>query len=115
MPSRHLASLVALGLLLTAGVAHAQGAPTPGAALPPLPPGFAYAPPGMPYQGPPPGFYAAPAYTPMKRKSAGLLAGGITLVSLGSVGLILGTSLYVAGTKTTFDFPPCAPDTSECG
>src|SRR5690349_23837351 len=56
-----------------------------------------------PYAAPPYG-YAAPAWggsapIPTERNSTGMMAGGIALVSVGSVGSIIGAALLAIGTE----------------
>lgn len=108
MSSQRFASLAVLGLLLAAGDARAQsGPPTPlpSGPAPGVAPGMApggYPPPGV-YPGAPapPGWYPAPQpmypYTPMKRRSSGMIAGGVLLISLSSIGLIAGSAMVSAG------------------
>jgi hypothetical protein len=94
MACRHLASLLALGALLTAGEARAQGY-------------GGYAPPYAPYAAPPPVYYV---YTPVRRHNPAMAAGGIVLVALGGVALVAGATLVGAGGPTMEVFPPCPVD-----
>jgi hypothetical protein len=123
-----------------AGYAPPTGSAPPGYAPPTgsAPPG--YAPPGYGPSGyPPPQGYAPPAgygappgyapyaavppqgygqayapFVPMKRQSSVMMGIGITLLAAGGSGLIMGTSMFSAGGKTTYDYPPCSPDGFTC-
>jgi hypothetical protein len=109
MASRHLALLLALGALLAAGEARAQGSivtPTPGPSVPgyaPMPPPGGYA----PYVMGPPVYYMP---VPVRRHNPAMAAGGIALVAVGGVLLVAGTATYAAGAQTTLEFPPCPAD-----
>ena len=109
--SSRTALLAAIGVTLAAGSAHADG---PSGAPAPQPYPGAYAPYAAPTYG-----YAAPAWgsaTPVatERNSTGMMAGGITLVTVGSVGSIIGAALLAVGTSTQYDYPPCAFDSIDC-
>jgi len=100
MTSRRFACLTAASLLFAAGPALAQ-TPPPGPAPVPLSAvelGAGYA----PYAAP--GWYRAPQdtppYTPLRRRSPGMIAGGVILISLASVGFIAGPALIAAGNRT---------------
>jgi hypothetical protein len=124
MRSCSFAVLAGLAVTLAAASVGAQpvnqGPAVPGATPSALPPPSAYG--GAPFTMgpqasayPPPGYFMpfppplAP-YTPMKRQSSKMIAAGIVLLSVGSVGLIAGPALYAAGAKDNFVFPPCTPD-----
>ncbi|AKT43495.1 hypothetical protein [Chondromyces crocatus] len=111
----------------------AQGHPPPGVGYPPPgygqpppgygypPPGYGYPPPGYGYppQGygyPPPGYGYPPGYGPnapppgdapisMKRRSVGMMVGGIVLSSVGAVLTTLGTAMSLS--SNSYDCPPC--------
>src|SRR5262245_58512847 len=93
--SRPAAVVAALGLLLAARPAHAQSA-GPAPAPQPYPRAWA------PYAAPPPS-WGAPAWGgspsfPVERNSSGMIASGITLITVGSVGSVIGAALLAAGT-----------------
>jgi hypothetical protein len=84
--------------MLPTASARADGPP---AAPPGYPPPGAFAPPGYaPWPVPRPDWAAQQEpYTPMKRRSSAMIAGGIVLISLSSVGLIAGAATFAAGTS----------------
>jgi hypothetical protein len=112
MSSRSFACLATLGLLLHTANARADGPPpAPLGSTPPPAPGY------LPYPMPPPGWSPPqePPYTPMKRRSSGMIAGGIVLVSLSTVGIIAGASMFAAGNQNqNLPVPFCPPNLSGC-
>ena len=88
------------------------GPPPPGYGAPPgyygaPPPGYAYAPaPGYSY-GPP-----QPDLTPKERRSSGMMAGGIVLLSAGGLGLIIGSTVALSAGCGFTVFGGCNTDTS---
>ncbi|MFT3775505.1 MAG: hypothetical protein QM820_59920 [Minicystis sp.] len=117
LPSRTIASVAALGVLMASTSVSAQSpAPAaPSAGYAPYAPG-GYAPPGYPYApyGAPYAPYAAPAWAPqapaveLKRRSPAMLGTGITLLVLGGTGMIIGSSMFAGGSKEIYvDIPPC--------
>ncbi len=98
------------------------GPPPPGYAQPGYPPGYGPPPPGYAQPGhPPPGYVLAPGYWPppgygpqpmqppaaTERRSTGMMVGGIVLLSVGGLGLVIGSSLALSST-TTCDFGGCS-------
>ncbi len=88
------------------------GQPPPGYGAPPgyygaPPPGYAYAPaPGYAY-GPPP-----VDITPKERRSSGMMAGGIVLLSAGGLGLVIGSIVALSARCGFTVFGGCNPDTT---
>jgi hypothetical protein len=100
--SPRIAAVFALsGCLLAARAAHAQSAPPA--------PQQPYA----PYAAAPP--YPAPAWAApveVERNSPAMVASGIALISLGTVGSFVGAALLAAGTETSY--VPCPPAAFDC-
>lgn len=99
--SRTTAVAAALGLLLAARAVQAQS-PAPAPAPQPYPGAWApYAAPPQAY--PPPQWGAAMPFA-TERNSTGMIAGGITLITIGSVGSIIGAALLASGTAANDDW-----------
>ncbi len=123
MTSARLASVGAVLVLLAPSPARAQTAPpdpaspgvTPAGATPAGPPPGAYAPPpGWSPSAALPPWYPTTPYTPMKRRSPGMIGLGVVLVSLSTVGVIAGTALFVASNNAQPFLPtPCCGGRSE--
>jgi hypothetical protein len=107
MSSTRFAYLATFGLLLAAGHARAEDAHDGAAPPTPAPPAAYVPPPGYAPHAAPLGWYPKPwpPYTPMKRRSPGMIAAGVVLVSLSSVALIAGPAMIVNSQQTSDD--PC--------
>jgi hypothetical protein len=115
MSSPRFACLAPLLLLLTTRPALADGPPAASVPAPEAPPVAAPAPPRaylpppvyLPY-APPPGWSPPVAanvpYTPMKRRSPGMIATGVVLSSVSTVGVIAGAAVVArAGAGSGFE------------
>lgn len=92
------------------------GQPPPGYGPPPAgygqpPAGYGYyPPPGYGYAPPPPGYMYAPQQAmeppvPKQRRSAGMMTGGIVLISAGGLATVIGAIVALnASSQCTFDF-----------
>jgi hypothetical protein len=104
------AALVATSILVASTAARAQ---TPAPVSPPLPPPPAtgYAPYGYAPYGYAPYAPVAPREPEMKRRSTGLMAGGIVVTSLGALTALAGGIVYAGATK--YELVDCGiPDVS---